>query len=61
MKNPTITKGQTYVIHGLDARGKPQFVGLADTVEEARSIRFDAELAGFKGVAIIDGRLTKVE
>ena len=54
-------KGHKYMLYAEDARGNPQFVGLADTVEEARSIRFDAELAGFKGVAIIDGRLTKVE
>jgi Xaa-Pro aminopeptidase len=61
MKDLTTIKGHKYMLYAEDARGNPQFVGLADTVEEARSIRFDAELAGFKGVAIIDGRLTKVE
>jgi hypothetical protein len=50
-----------YAIRAQFVEGDPRFVGLADTIEEARKIRFDAELAGFTGVVIIDGSLDKVE
>ena len=48
------------MIRAEDAKGQPQFVGLADTIEEARKIKFDAELAGFMHVVIMDGELKKV-
>ena len=54
-------EGHEYVIYAEDAKSKPCFVGLAETIEEARKIKFDVELAGFTGVAIIDGSLNKVE
>jgi hypothetical protein len=54
-------KGSKYAIHAVDANEDPQFVGLAETIEEARQIKFDAELAGFTRVAIVDGELNEVE
>jgi hypothetical protein len=54
-------KGHKYVIYAEDAQTDPQFVGFADTIEQARKIRFDAELAGFTHAAIVDGNLKKIE
>jgi hypothetical protein len=53
--------GHKYVICAEDAESDQQFVGLADTIEEARKIQFDAELAGFTDVVVIDGNLNEVE
>ena len=54
-------KGHKYAIYAEYVESDPQFVGLADSIEEARKIKFDAELAGFAGVAIIDGSLNEFE
>ena len=54
-------KGHKYVIYAEDAQNDPLFVGLADTIEEARKIKFNAELAGYIHAAIVDGKLTEVE
>ena len=54
-------KGHKYVIYAEDAQRDPLFVGFADTIEEARKIKFDAELAGFTHTAIVDGNLNEVE
>jgi hypothetical protein len=56
-----VIEDHKYAVHAQFVEGDPRFVGLADTTEEARKIRFDAELAGFTGVVIIDGSLNKVE
>jgi hypothetical protein len=61
VKDRTMIKGHKYAIYAEDAKNEPRFVGLADTIEEARNIKFDAESAGFIGVAIMDGSLNKVE
>jgi hypothetical protein len=37
------------------------FVGYADTIEEARRIKFDAESAGYAHAAIVDDDLNEVE
>jgi hypothetical protein len=50
-----------YVIYAEDAVRDPLFVGFADTLEEARKIKFEAELAGFTSAAIVDGNLNEVE
>jgi Xaa-Pro aminopeptidase len=50
-----------YVIYAEDAVRDPLFVGFADTIEEARKIKFDAELAGFIHAAIVDGTLNEIE
>ena len=50
-----------YVIYAEDATSDPLFMGYAETIEEARKIKFDAELAGFTGLAIIEVSLNKVE
>jgi hypothetical protein len=54
-------KGHNYVIYAEDAVSDPHFFGFADTIEEARKIKFDAELAGFTHAAIVNGNLQKVE
>jgi len=54
-------EGHKFAIRAQYAGRGPWFVGLADTIEEARKIRFDAELAGFTGVVILDGELNEVE
>jgi hypothetical protein len=54
-------EGYKYAIHAEDVDSHSRFVGLADTIEEARKIKFDAQLAGFTHVAILDGVLNKVE
>jgi hypothetical protein len=57
-----VIEDHKYAIRAQFVEGDPaRFVGLAETIEEARRIRFDAELAGFTGVVIIDGSLSKVE
>jgi hypothetical protein len=61
MTQPLIVEDLKYAIRAQYAGRGPRFVGLADTIEEARKIRFDAELAGFTGVVILDGELNKVE
>jgi hypothetical protein len=50
-----------YVIYAEDAENDTLFVGFADTIEEARKITLDAELAGFALAAIVDGNLNEVE
>jgi Xaa-Pro aminopeptidase len=50
-----------YVIYAEDAVRDPLFVGFADTLEEARKIKFEAELAGFAYAAIVDANLNEVE
>jgi Xaa-Pro aminopeptidase len=50
-----------YVIYAEVAESNPLFVGFTDTIEEARKIKFDAELAGFARAAIVDGKLNEVE
>jgi hypothetical protein len=50
-----------YVVYAEDAVSVPLFVGIADTIEEARKTKFDAELAGFTHAAIVDGNLNEVE
>jgi hypothetical protein len=47
--------GHKYVICAEDAESDPQFVGFADTIEQARKIKFDADLAGFTHATIVDG------
>jgi hypothetical protein len=47
-----------YVVYAEDAVSVPLFVGIADTIEEARKIKFDAE---FTHAAIVDGNLNEVE
>jgi hypothetical protein len=54
-------KGHKYVIYAEDAQNDPLFVALADTIEEARKIKFNAELAGYIHAAIVDGKLNKAE
>jgi hypothetical protein len=50
-----------YVISAENAERDPLFVGFASTIEEARKIEFNAELAGFIHAATIDGKLNEVE
>jgi hypothetical protein len=40
-----VIEGHNYVVYAEDAVCDPQIVGFADTIEEARRIKFDAELA----------------
>jgi hypothetical protein len=54
-------KGHKYAIYAEDAKSEPSFVGLADTIDDARKIKFDVELTGFTQVAIVDANLNKVE
>jgi Xaa-Pro aminopeptidase len=56
-----MVKGHKYVIYAEDAVRDPVFVGFADTIEEARKIKFEAELAGYAHAAIADGNLNEVE
>jgi hypothetical protein len=50
-----------YVISAENTERDPLFVGFANTIEEARKIKFNAELAGFIHAAIVDGKLNEVE
>jgi hypothetical protein len=61
LEGRTMMKGHNYVIYAEDAVRDPQVVGFADTIEEARKIKFDAELAGFTHAAIVNGDLKEVE
>jgi hypothetical protein len=54
-------KGHKYAVYAEDAVRDPLFVGFADTIEEARRVKFDAELAGYARAAIMDGNLNEVE
>jgi hypothetical protein len=54
-------KGHKYVTYAEDAQRDPLCVGFADTIEEAREIKFDAEFAGFTHAATVDGNLKEVE
>lgn len=43
-------EGHKYAaVYAEDATSQRCFVGLADTIEEARQIKFDVELAGITG------------
>jgi hypothetical protein len=50
-----------YAISAENAERDPLFVGFARTIEEARRIKFNAELAGFIQAAIVDSKLNEVE
>jgi hypothetical protein len=50
-----------YVISAENAEREPLFVGFANTIEEARKIKFNAQLAGFIHASIVDGKLNAVE
>lgn len=50
-----------YVISAENAEREPLFVGFAHAIEEARKIKFSAELAGLIHAAIVDGKLNEVE
>jgi hypothetical protein len=50
-----------YAIYAEDAVRIPICIGFADTIEEARKIKFDAELAGFTHATIVGESAKEVE
>jgi hypothetical protein len=56
-----IRRPYKYVIYAEDVVRDPICIGFADTIEEARRIKFDAELAGLTHVTIIGEGPNEVE
>jgi hypothetical protein len=50
-----------YVIYAEDAVRDPICIGFADTIEEARKIKFEAELAGLTYATIVGESPNEVE
>jgi hypothetical protein len=48
-----IRRPYKYVIYAEDAVRDPICIGFADTIEEARKIKFEAELAGLTDATIV--------
>jgi hypothetical protein len=61
LEDSSVIRTYKYVISAENAERDPLFVGFANTIEEARKIKFNAELAGFIHAAIVDGKLNEVE
>jgi hypothetical protein len=56
-----IRRPYKYVIYADDAVRDPICIGFADTVEEARKIKFDAELARLTRATIVGDNANEVE
>jgi hypothetical protein len=56
-----IRRPHKYVIYAEDAVYDPICIGFADTIEEARKIKFDAELAGFTRATIVGASPNEIE
>jgi hypothetical protein len=56
-----IRRPHKYVIYAEDAVHDPICIGFADTIDEARKIKFDAELAGFTRATIVGASPNEIE
>jgi hypothetical protein len=56
-----IRRPHKYVIYAEDAVRDSICIGFADTIEEARKIRFEAEVAGFTHATIVGESPKEVE